>query len=170
MVQDCQRDGPPFFECTNDPPNWVYAHDIRPSKFAISADENGAADRPDTGQAFLDQVLEDIDNDLVPHYEDTCNLIPNAGTELCDTDGDGIGNMCDGDFNQSGISDATDFDIFTADFGTGIDSGVGTDLNCSGTVDATDFNLFLPMFQGLNVPSSGLWCADETSTSGDCTP
>jgi hypothetical protein len=103
----------------------------------------------------------DNDNDGVPDVLDNCFTIPNAGAESCDTDMDGYGNVCDGDFNQSNIVDATDFSVvFLPDFVAGVDAGTGTDQNCSGIVDATDFSVnFLPQFVGGAPGPSGLPCA-----------
>lgn len=86
-------------------------------------------------------VAPDTDGDGVVDALDNCTLVPNAPPLDCDTDGDLFGNACDGDFNQSGATDATDFlaPFFLTDFGAGTDSGIGTDMDCSGAVDATDF-------------------------------
>jgi hypothetical protein len=103
----------------------------------------------------------DNDGDTVPDVLDNCSTLANAGAAFCDTDMDGYGNACDGDFNQSNTSDATDFSaIFLADFGTGVDAGTGTDMNCSTAVDATDFSAnFLPQFAAGVPGPSGLACA-----------
>jgi len=107
----------------------------------------------------------DGDNDGVPDVLDNCSALANAGALSCDTDQDGYGNACDGDFNQSNGTDATDFGSnFLPDFATGTDSGTGTDMNCNagGTgVDATDFgSFFLPQFTTTGEPGpSGLPCA-----------
>jgi hypothetical protein len=92
----------------------------------------------------------DGDGDGILNASDNCLLIPNGpsagvcyvGGVQVDTDGDGFGNPCDGDFNNSGIVDATDFSspLFLDDFTAGSDSGIGSDMNCSGIVDATDFS------------------------------
>ena len=116
--------------------------------------------------AALAGPAPDGDNDTVPDVLDNCSALANAGALGCDTDVDGYGNACDGDFNQSNTSDATDFGtIFLPDFVSGTDAGTGTDMNCGTTgganvVDATDFSgFFLPQFtQGVPGPS-GLPCA-----------
>jgi hypothetical protein len=97
----------------------------------------------------------------------------------CDTDYDGFGNLCDGDFNNDAYVDASDFVFFEHDFqpvsaggGGGIDSGLGTNMDCSRplelpgypasggpTLTAHDFILFMQGFAtGLPGPS-GLACA-----------
>ena len=114
------------------------------------------------------------DPNPAPTTGDNCVDVPNAPPLDCDTDGDGYGNACDGDFTQNGVIDATDFtSVFLVDFATGVDGGTGTDMNCSGTVDATDFLDFGPapwltpsFLRGFRLgnPGPGLSCAD----SGTC--
>lgn len=93
-------------------------------------------------------VAVDTDGDGVVDALDNCTLIANAPPLDCDTDGDGYGNSCDGDHDQSLVVDATDFSAhFLPDFLSGIDSGTGTNMDCTGIVDATDFgSFFLPQF------------------------
>ena len=99
---------------------------------------------------------------------DNCSMLPNDGPLRYDTDLDGYGNACDGDFDQSLVVNAVDFgSLFLPDFATGIDSGVGTDMDCSGVVNAVDFGTyFLPQFTGGFPGPSGLPCAGTVP----CTP
>lgn len=101
----------------------------------------------------------DADSDGVEDERDNCLDSPN--TSQCDTDLDGYGNHCDGDFDNSGSVNAGDASIFFADFATGIDSGVGTDMDCGGSVNAGDWGTyFVPQFSVSGVPGpSGLGCA-----------
>jgi hypothetical protein len=90
----------------------------------------------------------DTDSDGNCDLIDNCTLFPNAPPLDCDTDGDGYGNPCDGDFDQSNVVNATDFSaLFLPDFILTVDSGIGSDMDCSGVVNATDFSVyFLPQF------------------------
>ena len=139
------------------------------------------ADTPAEMDPFTARVAFDIhvdsDNDTVPDLFDNCLTLPNAPPLDCDTDLDGYGNACDGDFNNSNGTDATDFsDYFLPDFAPpGIDSGTGTDMNCNDGntgVDATDFsNFFLPQFTGSGEPGpSGLPCAGTGTPLDPCLP
>jgi len=105
----------------------------------------------------------DGDGDGVFNVLDNCSTIPNAGALDCDTDDDGYGNFCDGDFNQSNSTNATDFSTrFLPDFKAGVDKAPidGTDMNCSGGVNASDFSTrFLPNFKLGKPGPSGLHCA-----------
>ncbi len=67
---------------------------------------------------------------------------------FCDTDGDGIDNRVDADFNQDDLVDGFDALILIDDLLTGVDSGVGTNMNCNGGVDGSDINLFIPLLIG----------------------
>jgi len=116
-----------------------------------------------TGLAFASFAgpAADFDGDGVYNVLDNCSTIANAGVLSCDTDDDGYGNVCDGDFDQSNTVNATDFSAkFLPAFGTGVDVGNGTDMDCSGVVNATDFSArFLPQFKAGTPGPSGLHCA-----------
>ena len=71
----------------------------------------------------------DDDGDGIINRADDCAQSANA--RQCDTDRDGFGNACDGDFDESGAIDAVDFErYFEPDRRAGTDSGRGTDMNC----------------------------------------
>lgn len=120
-----------------------------------------------TGMAFASFAGPSADNDGdgVFNVLDNCSTISNKAPTDCDTDNDGYGNVCDGDFNQTNTVNATDFSgIFLPDFKTGKDAGKGTDMNCTapsgGAVNATDFgSFFLPQFKKGKPGPSGLHCA-----------
>jgi hypothetical protein len=105
----------------------------------------------------------DTDGDTVFDVLDNCLNIPNKAPGDCDTDNDGYGNMCDGDFDQNNSVVATDFNVrFVPDFKKGIDAPPldGTDMDCNGSVVATDFNAkFVPQFKAGKPGKSGLFCA-----------
>lgn len=111
----------------------------------------------------------DSDGDGVLDVNDNCSAVAQiAGVNDCDTDGDGYGNMCDGDFDNSFTVNSNDFgNYFAGDFATKIDSGVGTDHDCSGTVNSNDFGgTFAPQFSQKFPGPSGLACAGQPG----CTP
>ena len=93
-------------------------------------------------------AVQDSDDDGLPDDVDNCRMVPNAKFGACDSDRDGYGNACDGDFNQDGTTDGMDFvEHFLADFQAGVDSGAGTDMDCDGAVTGLDFaEHFLPNF------------------------
>jgi hypothetical protein len=105
---------------------------------------------------------DDFDNDGMYDVLDNCS-VDFQDTSLngdCDTDQDGYGNYCDGDFDNDYFTIPFDFGIFNNDFtGTGYDSGVGTDMDCDGFVIPFDFGLFNAQFTSTGVPGpSGLSC------------
>jgi len=93
-------------------------------------------------------AVEDSDGDGLADASDNCRMVANSKFGACDSDGDGYGNACDGDFNQDGSTDGMDFvQHFLADFQSGVDSGAGTDMDCDGVVTGLDFaDHFLPNF------------------------
>lgn len=124
----------------------------------------------------LFKTLHDSDWDEIPYQEDNC-LDVHQLANTCDTDGDGIGNACDCDFNYDGACDASDESTLTGQLDLPTPSNFDPDMNCDGTVDASDQDLFLAMCDtdddgicdtGRTPGSSGLYCADALSTSGTC--
>jgi len=107
----------------------------------------------------------DMDGDGVPDVIDNCKLVSNPSPIDCDSDADGYGNMCDGDFTTPGpggtgsdyLVGGPDFGLFLAAFTTP-GTAVGEDMNCDGIVGGPDFGLFLGGFAGPPGPS-GLSCA-----------
>ncbi len=88
--------------------------------------------RPD---ADGDGIFDDVDNCI--NVANGPLAGPVNGLSQCDTDGDGIGNICDADFNGNGIVDPTDFTLLKSTLGSTL--APNQDLNCNGIVDPTDF-------------------------------
>lgn len=112
--------------------------------------------------------VADGDSDLVPDSFDNCSAVANGPNEApnnqVDTDVDGYGNRCDGDFdNDGGNVDLDDFNLFLGDFGNPASSQF--DMDADGDTDLDDFNIFLSVFGGPPGPS-GLGCAGTPN----CTP
>ena len=106
----------------------------------------------------------DIDADGYDDEADNCTRIENGtgSSAQCDTDRDGYGNACDGDFDQNYQTNANDFSRHVADSQPpALDSGVGTDMDCNGLVEEADFDVhFVPNYMELGKPGpSGLACA-----------
>jgi hypothetical protein len=129
----------------------------------------------------------DVDADLVPDSFDNCLEVPNGPGEApnnqVDADGDGYGNACDPDFDQSGFVGLTDFNAFWACFGSvgSCSSGGGffpaLDLDSDGVITNLDYARLLTQLGGPFIGVSGLSCADPTlvttligGTDGVCTP
>ncbi|NNF15244.1 MAG: hypothetical protein HKN70_00785 [Gammaproteobacteria bacterium] len=87
-------------------------------------------------------TVVDTDNDGVFDDTDNCTIVANAGQ--LDADGDGYGNICDGDFDNNGVTNFLDLSIFADAF-----SQVGaleTDLNGDGVTNFLDLALFSDMY------------------------
>jgi hypothetical protein len=103
------------------------------------------------GTAFAGPGLGDTDSDGWDDVFDNCQTVPNASQ--LDVDGDGCGNICDGDFNNDGVVDGPDFLDFRGGFLTGA-SGV-TDHDGNGVTEGADFILFRGQFL-VGVPGPSL--------------
>lgn len=93
-------------------------------------------------------TVSDADNDGVPDGFDNCPNVANgplagACSAQQDTDNDGFGNACDGDFNNDGQTLGDDFTIFLTLFGGAGNQG---DLDCDGNTLGSDFSIFLGLF------------------------
>jgi hypothetical protein len=104
----------------------------------------------------------DPDGDGRVNWGDDCSEIPNPGPHQCDTDRDGYGNPCDGDFDENGRVDSVDRDFYFApDRAAGHDSGRGTDMNCDGVVDDADAAYFERQIERPGPGPSGRPCAGQ---------
>lgn len=99
-------------------------------------------------QAALDET--DTDRDGVPDSRDNCINVANPGQ--IDSDGDGYGNVCDGDLNNDGIVNSIDLAQFRARFGTRGDSAA--DFNGDNVVNALDLAKFRALFATRPGPSA----------------
>jgi photosystem II stability/assembly factor-like uncharacterized protein len=86
-------------------------------------------------------VPRDTDWDGILDTLDNCSLVANPNQR--DTDGDGYGNACDGDLNNSGIVNFADLALFRAAFGT---ANANADFDGNGTVNFADLARFRAMF------------------------
>mgnify|MGYP003574702203 CR=1 FL=1 len=110
---------------------------------------------------------QDLDNDFVPDAFDNCLEIPNGPNEVSnqvDTDVDGYGNACDGDYDNSLTVDTSDY--ATGFLPTLAGPGTLTDHDGNGIVTVTDFSVFLRQFSSGAPGPSGLACAGTIP----CTP
>ncbi len=95
-------------------------------------------------------TLPDGDQDGVPDHADNCSAVPNGtlardagGNVQLDTDGDGYGNACDPDFNNSGMVNAPDLARLKQRF---FQRGGAEDLDGNGVVNVADLARLRAMF------------------------
>jgi len=108
--------------------------------------------------ASLAGLAPDFDTDGIPDVLDKCRADSRNLAAPCDTDQDGYGNVCDGDFNQSNTTTSADYSMF---FVPATDLARGLDMNCSGGAPtAADYTMFFIPNSTLGSPGpSGLACA-----------
>jgi hypothetical protein len=99
-------------------------------------------DYADVFTSWTSATLPDGDGDGVPDASDNCSLVANASQ--CDSDADGYGNRCDGDFNQNLVTNAQDYVLLRAQLGEPSPAPAynEADLNCNGVVNAQDYVMF----------------------------
>jgi hypothetical protein len=112
-------------------------------------------------------ALADLDGDAVGDSSDDCRAVANPDQR--DTNGDGIGNLCDGDYNNDGIVNIGDFQLFPPAFNkTDADPEYDPDLdaNGDGIINIGDF----PVLQGTfnSAPGPGLPGCDGTTAAPSC--
>jgi len=144
-----------------------------PNYLCPGEDLNIVCDDPDPLDGHIVHFTEtqgDIDGDGVANNVDNCVIVANANQ--ADTDTDGFGNACDGDFDQAGSPrvSAGDFsNIWFPDYQVGTDSGVGTNMSGDGSpaVSAGDFPLFSHQFSVETTPGPTWWCDYYILPPGD---
>ncbi len=124
-----------------------------PKSFALydrTLDITNASEEAPGGLISFLMVDNDNDNDLVPNYADKCVERANPNQE--DTDSDGYGDACDGDFNNNEVVDFGDHSTF---LGLINQPGPEGDFNrfTSPGVDFGDFSIFLGMINNPPGPS-----------------
>jgi hypothetical protein len=130
---------------------------------------NQGSPAPREGTAYAYDLVcaacvDDADGDGVCDATDNCTDQPNGplapdagGHSQLDTDGDGIGNMCDCDFDQDDFCGGPDFTLFIGCFNapTGGDATCeAADMNGDGFVGGPDFTLFIGGFNGPPGPAA----------------
>ena len=96
--------------------------------------------------------FSDRDSDGVQDISDNCILVPNGplipdagGNVQWDTDGDGYGNMCDGDLNDDGNTNTLDLNLYKLAHRTSpgdANYDVDADFNGDGTINTLDLNIY----------------------------
>jgi hypothetical protein len=118
-------------------------------------------------------TAEDLDGDGLLNTSDNCLVTPNAENDLSnqiDTDGDGIGNACDADYDNFGKVNLLDFSIFKQAEGMSLgDEAYNPDVDSDGddTIGDSDFAIFKSLYNKHAGPS-GLACADRTGATAPC--
>ena len=107
----------------------------------------------------------DTDNDGYDDNNDNCTLLANVDQR--DTDGDGYGNRCDGDFDNDLQINAVDLGIMRANF---FGANPDTDLDGDGETNTVDLGLFKAAFFGVPGPTSSTPTVNPCNCyfSGDC--
>jgi len=104
---------------------------------------DGDVQHADWAAADLDAVALVGDSDGVPDTNDNCILHTNPDQR--DTDGDGYGNLCDGDLNNDGNTNTLDLNLYKQAHRTSLGDAnydVDADFNGDGTINTLDLNIY----------------------------
>jgi hypothetical protein len=103
----------------------------------------------------------DADSDSDGHQDSLDNCVAKANSSQTDSDSDGAGNACDGDFTQDGVVGGPDFGAFALAFLSTEEGGgawnADVDCNDDGIVGGPDFGCFALQF-GAGLGPSGRAC------------
>jgi uncharacterized repeat protein (TIGR01451 family) len=105
-------------------------------------------------EATVYVYIPDIDGDGVPDTSDNCTSVANSNQH--DADGDGYGNMCDGDLNNDGNTNTLDLNLLKLAYrSTAGDANydVNADLNGDGVINTLDLNIFKGLYRNPPGPS-----------------
>jgi hypothetical protein len=107
----------------------------------------------------LGQGCTDGDGDGVCDAEDNCVALFQPPTQRCDTDQDGYGNMCDGDFNNDNTYAAGSEDLLFFGMHFGDQGALVTDMNCDQVTGVPDWGILNQPPNASPPGPSGLACA-----------
>jgi glucose/arabinose dehydrogenase len=89
------------------------------------------------------KLVADTDDDGVGDDQDNCTLVSNPGQ--LDTDGDGYGNLCDGDLNNDGSTNTLDLNLYKQAHRTSVGDAnynADADFNGDGQINTLDLNVY----------------------------
>jgi hypothetical protein len=99
-----------------------------------------------------DVTTDDSDSDGIVDLEDNCIEVPNGplipdagGNSQVDTDGDGYGNLCDGDLNNDGSTNTLDLNLYKQAHRSAVGDAnydVDADFNGDGQINTLDLNIY----------------------------
>jgi len=130
-------------------PSHIYAADGSYPVTLTVVDDDGALSAPVSTTA---DIASDQDGDGTPDDLDNCTLVANGpdipdlgGNSQLDTDGDGYGNMCDGDLNNDGDTNTLDLNLYKQAHRTSTGDpnyNADADFNGDGEINTLDLNIY----------------------------
>ncbi len=124
--------------------SYIYTPNVNAAgadSFSFKVNDGMVDSNPATVSITINVTVEDQDSDGIIDVSDNCILVANP--EQRDTDGDGFGNYCDPDFDNTLVVNAGDLAYLKSMFFT---ADPHADLDGSGYVNAADLAILKSFF------------------------
>ena len=120
---------------------------------AVTTD-GGNGNQTLAAETVLIGLFSDGDGDGVATLFDNCTAVANP--DQLDTDGDGYGNLCDGDLNNDGNTNTLDLNLYKQAHRTSVGDAnynPDADFNGNGVINTLDLNIYKGLHRKLPGPS-----------------
>ena len=139
----------------------------------LETDQGGVGERIISWDFQVSGSPTPVDSDGDGIFDPNDNCVNHPNPDQCDSNLDGLGNLCDPDTTNEGDVGVPDFNDLRSNFGQACPTPWGhcadADFNCDGVVGVPDFNILRSLF-GSSPGPSGLACAGTVPCPASACP